>query len=103
MRRVRMDNSVCVCNRTHTQDIKLPSAGHPRLPIVWIRARLPNSYKYLVSLSQRDGIKLHTVIIVPKGAKGAPILLTRTPYDASALTSHVQSSHLGPILQGYDN
>ena len=30
----------------------------------------------------RDGVKLHTVILVPKGAKGAPILLTRTPYDA---------------------
>jgi len=51
----------------------------------------------------RDGVKLHTVIIVPKGAKGAPILLTRTPYDATGLTNHAQSSHLGPILQGYDN
>ena len=54
-------------------------------------------------IPMRDGVKLHTVIIVPKGAKGAPILLTRTPYDASALTSHSDSSHLGPILQGYDN
>jgi hypothetical protein len=40
---------------------------------------------------------------VPKGAKGAPILLTRTPYNATALTSHASSAHLGPILQGYDN
>jgi hypothetical protein len=48
-------------------------------------------------------VKLHTVILVPKGAKGAPILLTRTPYDATALTSHAESSHLGPILTGYDN
>jgi uncharacterized protein len=51
----------------------------------------------------RDGVRLHTVIIVPKGAKGAPILLTRTPYDASGMTSHADSSHLGPILDGYDN
>jgi putative CocE/NonD family hydrolase len=51
----------------------------------------------------RDGVKLHTVVIVPKGAKGAPILLTRTPYNATALTSHANSAHLGPILQGYDN
>jgi putative CocE/NonD family hydrolase len=51
----------------------------------------------------RDGVKLHTVIIVPKGAKRAPILLTRTPYNADNLTSHAQSSHLGPILKGYDN
>jgi putative CocE/NonD family hydrolase len=48
-------------------------------------------------------VKLHTVILVPKGAKGAPILLTRTPYNATELTSHAESSHLGPILSGYDN
>ena len=54
-------------------------------------------------IPMRDGVKLHTVILVPRGAKGAPILLTRTPYDATALTSHAHSSHLGPILQGYDN
>jgi len=56
-----------------------------------------------VMIPMRDGVKLHTVIIVPKGAKRAPILLTRTPYDATALTSHAESSHLGPILTGYDN
>jgi uncharacterized protein len=35
-----------------------------------------------VMVPMRDGIKLHTVILVPKGATNAPILLTRTPYDA---------------------
>ncbi len=54
-------------------------------------------------IPMRDGVRLHTVILVPKGAKGAPILLTRTPYDAKALTTHAQSAHLGPVLQGYDN
>lgn len=54
-------------------------------------------------IPMRDGVKLHTVILIPKGAKGAPILLTRTPYDADALTTHHESSHLGPNLQGYDN
>jgi hypothetical protein len=57
----------------------------------------------VVMIPMRDGVKLHTVILTPKGAKDAPILLTRTPYDADALTSHAQSSHLGPILTGYDN
>jgi uncharacterized protein len=56
-----------------------------------------------VMIPMRDGVRLHTVILVPTGAKGAPILLTRTPYDATALTSHTQSSHLGPMLEGYDN
>ena len=56
-----------------------------------------------VMIPMRDGVKLHTIILVPKGAKNAPILLTRTPYDADRLTSHTRSSHLGPILDGYDN
>ncbi len=56
-----------------------------------------------VMIPMRDGAKLHTVILVPKGARRAPILLTRTPYDATALTSHAESAHLGPILSGYDN
>src|SRR5262249_46277359 len=56
-----------------------------------------------VMIPMRDGVKLHTVIIVPKGARRAPILLTRTPYNATELTSHAQSSHLRPTLTGYDN
>ena len=56
-----------------------------------------------VMIPMRDGVKLHTVVLVPKGAKSAPILLTRTPYNATALTTHTNSSHLGPSLEGYDN
>jgi putative CocE/NonD family hydrolase len=56
-----------------------------------------------VMIPMRDGVKLHTVILTPKGAKNAPILLTRTPYSASALTTNMQSSHLGSSLYGYDN
>src|SRR5258707_6182834 len=54
-------------------------------------------------IPMRDGVKLHTVIVIPKGAKHAPILLTRTPYDAAAQPSHAPSAHLGSILNGYDN
>jgi len=54
-------------------------------------------------IPMRDGVKLHTVILIPKGAKRAPILLTRTPYDADKLTGHADSAHLGPILSGYYN
>src|SRR5262249_29861685 len=56
-----------------------------------------------VMIPMRDGVKLHTVILVPKAAKAAPILLTRTPYSADRLTHHADSSHLGPVLNGYDN
>ena len=54
-------------------------------------------------IPMRDGVKLHTVILIPKGAKNAPVLLTRTPYDADHLTTNANSSHLGPTLWGYDN
>src|ERR1041384_6041790 len=43
-------------------------------------------------IPMRDGVKLHTVILTPKGARNAPILLTRTPDKATELTSHAQSA-----------
>jgi uncharacterized protein len=64
------------------------------------------SFDYIkrdVMIPMRDGVKLHTVIVIPKGAKSAPMLLTRTPYSAKDQLGHAQSSHLGPILEGYDN
>jgi hypothetical protein len=54
-------------------------------------------------IPMRDGVKLHVVILVPKGAHGAPILLTRTPYSADGQTSHAASPHLEAVLSGYDN
>lgn len=56
-----------------------------------------------VMIPMRDGVKLHTVILLPKGATSSPILLTRTPYSADELTSHASSVHYGSVLQGYDN
>jgi putative CocE/NonD family hydrolase len=56
-----------------------------------------------VMIPMRDGVKLHTVILVPKGARNAPLLLTRTPYDANGLTTHANSSDLGSAIFGYDN
>ncbi len=56
-----------------------------------------------VMIPMRDGIKLHTVILIPSGAKDAPILLTRTPYNATELTSYNKSGHLISTLDGYDN
>ena len=56
-----------------------------------------------VMIPMRDGVRLHTVILIPRGAAHAPILLTRTPYNATELTSHGQSGHLASNLEGYDN
>ena len=65
-----------------------------------------DSFDYVkrdVMIPMRDGVRLHTVIVIPRGARNAPILLTRTPYSATAQISHAHSSHMGPILSGYDN
>ena len=99
---------VTLAGTASAQDEAKPAATHPGLPSE-IPAKFEptnNGFDYVkrdVMIPMRDGVKLHTVILVPKGAKNAPILLTRTPYDANKLTSHAESSHLGPILSGYDN
>ena len=56
-----------------------------------------------VMIPMRDGVKLFTIILVPKGARQAGILLTRTPYETNKMTARRQSLHLGPRLWGYDN
>jgi putative CocE/NonD family hydrolase len=56
-----------------------------------------------VMIPMRDGVKLHTVILIPKGAARAPMLLTRTPYDASAMTSINATTHLAGVLADYDH
>lgn len=47
-----------------------------------------------VMIPMRDGKKLFTVIIIPKGASNAPILLTRTPYNAAARTRRLRSANM---------
>jgi hypothetical protein len=56
-----------------------------------------------VDIPMRDGVKLHTVILIPRGAHDAPVLLTRTPYNAEEQTAHAASGHLAAALDGYDN
>jgi putative CocE/NonD family hydrolase len=57
----------------------------------------------IAMIPMRDGVKLHTVILIPRGAQHAPMLLTRTPYDADDLTSYGPSGKLIGALDGYDN
>ena len=45
-------------------------------------------------IPMRDGVKLKTYILVPKGAHQAPMLLTRTPYNASQRVLRFISPHL---------
>ena len=50
-----------------------------------------NYVKRVEMIPMRDGVKLYTVIVIPKGAAHAPILLTRTPYNAAGRTARNHS------------
>lgn len=50
----------------------------------------------------RDGVKLFTVVLMKKGTANAPILLSRTPYNASKQTGRVQSQRIVDVLEVMD-
>ncbi|HRX37370.1 MAG TPA: CocE/NonD family hydrolase [Aestuariivirga sp.] len=50
----------------------------------------------------RDGTKLYTVIVMKKGTKDGPILLSRSPYDAHGSTHRVASQRIVDILEAMD-
>ncbi len=55
--------------------------------------------KRVAMVPMRDGTKLYTVIVMKKGAANAPILLSRTPYDAKGGMNRVPSQRGADILQ----
>lgn len=54
----------------------------------------------VVDIPMRDGIKLHTVIAIPKGGHDLGILMTRTPYDAEAALGTSPSGYAAPTADG---
>ncbi len=50
--------------------------------------------KRVVMMPMRDGVKLYTVLMVPKGAHDAPMILTRTPYNAAKRVMRTDSPTL---------
>jgi len=49
-------------------------------------------------IPMRDGVKLKTIILVPKEAQDAPIVITRTPYNASVTTLRFNSPNLSSVV-----
>jgi uncharacterized protein len=47
-----------------------------------------------VMIPMRDGVRLYTVIVIPKGAQHAPMILTRTPYEAKKRAERFVSPHM---------
>jgi uncharacterized protein len=74
----------------------------PDIPAKFNAPTAANDYvRREVMIPMRDGVKLFTVIVVPKGATNAPMILTRTPYDAANRTLRAHSPHmLATLPQG---
>jgi putative CocE/NonD family hydrolase len=51
-----------------------------------------------VMIPMRDGVRLFTIIVIPKGTKNAPMILDRTPYSAAKFVARVQSPHMALAL-----
>jgi putative CocE/NonD family hydrolase len=54
--------------------------------------------KRVEMIPMRDGVKLKTFILVPKGASQTPMLLTRTPYNAGARIARSSSPRLAAVV-----
>ncbi len=67
-----------------------PAGGD--IPAKFVPATANRDYvKREVMVPMRDGTKLYTVIVYPKGLTNAPIVLTRTPYDAKSRATRMDS------------
>src|SRR5262245_10405863 len=58
--------------------------------------------KRVEMVPMRDGVHLYTVIVIPAGARNAPLLLTRTPYNAAARAQRNASPNMVATLQLFD-
>src|SRR4051794_37430933 len=75
----------------------------PDIPVKFEGPTSGDDYaKREVMIPMRDGVKLYTVIVVPKSARHAPILLTRTPYNATARAERSKSASIVATLPLFD-
>ena len=74
-------------------------AGSGDIPAKFAAPLAANDYvKRTAMIPMRDGVKLFTVIVIPKNARALPILLTRTPYDAAGRATRSDSPHMVDAL-----
>jgi putative CocE/NonD family hydrolase len=82
------------------------AAMAPDIPAAKFEAAVPGAdyVKQVVMIPMRDGVKLYTVIVIPKGAARAPMMLTRTPYNAAKRAERNISPRMASMLpEGDDN
>ena len=88
-----LSTSLAVAAPPPKQDSDMVQTGSD-VPEKWKKPE--ENYDYLkrdVMIPMRDGVELHTIIVLPKNAHGLPMLLERTPYDATE-DSKVDSPHV---------
>jgi putative CocE/NonD family hydrolase len=94
--------ALCFCLGVDADPLKPPAAATPTggdIPANFNPSS--GSYDYQkreVMIPMRDGVKLNTVIIIPKGARQAPMILDRTPYGAEQFTTRSPSPRRALIL-----
>nr|WP_321983224.1 CocE/NonD family hydrolase [uncultured Lichenicoccus sp.] len=73
------------------------------IPNQFARPLAQNDYvRRIVMVPMRDGVKLYTVIVIPKTAHGAAIILTRTPYNAHRAAADSDSPLMTEVLRRGD-
>lgn len=78
-----------------------PMANDKVASYEWVRPEA-DYVRREVMVPMRDGTKLFTVIVHRKGVTDAPILLSRTPYNATAATSRNRSQKIEEVLPVMD-
>src|SRR6202044_1359589 len=77
--------------------------GQSEIPSAFVPREGTFDYvKREVMIPMRDGVKLKTVILIPRGAHRAPILLSRTPYGATERIAKNNSAHLAAVIDSTD-
>ena len=79
-------------------DASKPQAGGDIPALFSATRRAADHDRREVMIPMRDGVRLHTLIIVPHGAAPAPVVLERTPYNAAELTQVTGSSDAAAAL-----
>jgi putative CocE/NonD family hydrolase len=84
--------------------VQQTSPEQPDIPAHFTPSQADYDYtKREVMIPMRDGVKLYTVILIPNGAQHAPMLLTRTPYNAAGRAERNNSPHLLDTLPEGDD
>src|SRR5215467_9187561 len=76
----------------------------PDIPPNFVEAK-PNAdfERRELMIPMRDGVKLKTILVIPKGITKGPILLSRTPYNAAKRMERAPAVTEAATLGAFDD